>query len=616
MYLKRIAQLWNSEHKHWLVPTLLFLAILVLGWYAIARQSVSPMVAILAVALLAFFFAALVYRLLQLQEIHKGLENHIQQLNDRLSQVNNQMLGVYKLSALYAQANTEAEMIDGLLKVCINLVGAQGASFVPLDDRSQPLVAQTQGELPFPAMNTWVEYLASPAVRQQCDHCQSHARLSTSCPLLQGPFSNVIGLFCLPLKSGNREWGVLNLYMPNSGHLDQDAEDFLKTLLQDTALALESKRLRQREFEAIQQMRIIQQKSDFSGLVAALLENIQKAFDADLALIDLQTGHTHRRVVVGEIDKHADNTVQQAIETCLRTGEAIQIESTRQDSLQNEAFFTLLAVPLFSRHKVAIGALLVVNQPGSQNQTHQLNLLHAFAAQVELVVENADLVANIEYRTVIQERSRLAREIHDGLAQTLGLLKLQSLQAISYLNKSDLGKLQSTLSMVHETLSEAYQDIRTAIDGLRMNADVQGSLGWIKPMLLEFEEISGIDTHLELADQPDEVPVEIQTQLMRILQEALNNIRKHSKARNVWLHSTISSGDWWLEIRDDGAGFTAEDIPNASRYGLIGMRERAELIGADFQIISQSDQGTQIRLRIPAILVVDWFGRDQQGASS
>jgi two-component system nitrate/nitrite sensor histidine kinase NarX len=57
-------------------------------------------------------------------------------------------------------------------------------------------------------------------------------------------------------------------------------------------------------------------------------------------------------------------------------------------------------------------------------------------------------------------------------------------------------------------------------------------------------------------------------------------------------------------------------MPNASRYGLIGMRERAELIGADFQIISQSDQGTRIRLRLPAILVVEWFGQDQKGASS
>lgn len=615
MLLRKLAQFWKSKHRLWLLPSLVFLFTFLIGWLGSSRLVAPSPSSILVILCISSMLAGLSYLIVRYQLEQRRSHVEIEHLSQRVSQVNSQILGVYQLSSLYAQATTEVEIIAGLLKICLELVGAQGASFVPLDDRNQPMVAHTQGELPFQAMNSWVEYLASPSVRQRCRQCQSHEKMSLSCPLAQGPFAGVAGLFCLPLTTGNREWGILNLYMPNTAELDPEILAFLKIILQDTALALETKRLRQRELDAIQQMRAIQQKTDLSGLLTSLLENIKSAYQADLALIELQTDHAHRRVVVGETDKQTEIFVQKAIDSCLHAGESIQIQTTLHNTAEIDGQVNLLAVPLLSQTKWVIGALLILNRSNPLNHAHQLNLLHAFAAQVELVVENADLLTHIEYRTIIEERTRLAREIHDGLAQTLGLLKLQSLQALNYLNRSDFDKLQSTLTMVHESLSEAYQDIRAAIDGLRMNADQGNSLVWVKPILKEFEDLSGIDTHLELIAQPEEVPAEIQTQLIRIIQEALNNIRKHSQAKNVWLSSTISAGDWWLEVRDDGVGFAPEDIPRTSRYGLIGMRERADLIGADFQIVSQPEEGTQIRLRLPAILLNDWTEQDLRGAA-
>ena len=613
MLSKQMAKSGISINKVWYLPAGVFLATWLFSWFGLTWVSLSPILRFMLITGGSALAAGLVYRLIQLQQSQKA---EIQQLKRRTEQVNAQMAGVYKLSALYSQAKTETEMIDALLKLCIDLVGAQGASFVPLDDRNQPLAAQIRGELPLPALNAWIEYLASPTIRQRCQQCQSYAQLNTSCPLLKGPFTDVIGLFCLPLSSGNREWGVMNLYMPNLVQLDTDTEGFLKTLLQDTALALESRRLRQREYDAMQQMRLIQQRTDLSGLLTSLLENIQSAFSANLAQIELQVSRAQRRVVLGETDSNLETIVRQTNESILRTGESVQLQTTSTDPQNREPQYNLLAVPLLSRKTQVIGSLVVVTGPNLQNPAHQLSLLHAFAAQVELVVENAELLAHLEYHTIMQERTRLAREIHDGLAQTLGLLKLQSIQAINYLNKSDAEKLRSTLSLVHDTLSEAYQDIRSAIDGLRVNVDSQGSLEWIHTMLVEFEELAEIRTHLNMDGKPDDVPAEIQTQLIRIVQEALNNIRKHTRAKNIWLQSSLSSGDWWLEIRDDGTGFTAEDIPSTSQYGLLGMRERADLIGADFQIVSQPDQGTLLRLRFPAILLLDWSALGIKGASS
>ena len=616
MILKRVLKPGFWMQTGWVLPGLIFLGVWLTGWFGVASIATNPILKLMLITLISGIAAWLVYRQAHFQQTRKATQAEIQRLTQRVEQVQAEISGVYRLSSLYSTAGTEPEIIDALLKLCIDLVGAQGASFVPLDDRGQPQAAQTRGQLPIPALDSWAEYLASPAIRQRCQQCQTLGQLNTSCPLLKSPFTAVSGLFCLPLRSGNREWGIMNLYMPKQIKLEPETEAFLNTLLQDTALALESRRLRQREVEAVQQMRLIQQRTDLSGLLTSLLENIRSAFGADLAQIELQTNRSRRRIAIGEIEQNIAAVLTETIDSIFNAGEPVQVEATNQAILSSQPQYRILAVPLFSRHKRIIGALGIAAQPNQQNQTHQLSLLHSFAAQVELVVENAELLAHIEYQTIIQERTRLAREIHDGLAQTLGLLKLQTAQSLNYLNKADVEKLRNTLTMVHQALSEAYEETRTVIDGLRIDTDPLSSLAWVAPMLLEFEALAEIDTHLEMEGRPDEVPAEIQTQLIRIVQEALNNVRKHSQARNVWLRSSLSAGDWWLEIRDDGAGFTPEDIPTASRYGLLGMRERADLIGADFQIVSQQNQGTLIRLRFPAVSLLDWQTQDIKGSNS
>jgi two-component system nitrate/nitrite sensor histidine kinase NarX len=90
-------------------------------------------------------------------------------------------------------------------------------------------------------------------------------------------------------------------------------------------------------------------------------------------------------------------------------------------------------------------------------------------------------------------------------------------------------------------------------------------------------------------------------QLIRIVQEALSNIRKHANAGSVQVSCQEFAGEIILEVHDDGLGFTPQDIPGPSQHGLRGMRERAELIGADFQVVSLTDQGTTVRVSLPVV---------------
>jgi signal transduction histidine kinase len=111
--------------------------------------------------------------------------------------------------------------------------------------------------------------------------------------------------------------------------------------------------------------------------------------------------------------------------------------------------------------------------------------------------------------------------------------------------------------------------------------------------------MSQLDISLECMEVNSKVPSEVQAQLIRILQEALSNVRKHAVASQVWVSCFEQERDLVLEIRDDGLGFSPDDVTGHSRHGLRGMRERSELIGADFQVISRPKHGTIIRVCLP-----------------
>jgi two-component system nitrate/nitrite sensor histidine kinase NarX len=198
----------------------------------------------------------------------------------------------------------------------------------------------------------------------------------------------------------------------------------------------------------------------------------------------------------------------------------------------------------------------------------------------------------------LDERTRLAREIHDGLAQTLAFLKLEAARMQAYISNGDVDSLSRTLQACYQTLSDAYLDARQAIDNLRRVPDENLS-DWLVLTAAEFTTLTGIEIdvsniHLEHVFSPT-----VKAQLFRIVQEALTNIRKHAQACGVNLSAFERDEAVIIEVRDNGRGFAPEETKPASQYGLRSMRERAESIGADFQIISTPGAGTRIWLRIP-----------------
>ena len=204
---------------------------------------------------------------------------------------------------------------------------------------------------------------------------------------------------------------------------------------------------------------------------------------------------------------------------------------------------------------------------------------------------------------MLHEREQLASELHDNLGQVFAFVNVQGQTIRRLLSRGDLSTADEYVSRLLEVAREADVDIRESIMGLRANIPEHGLLPTLTQYLAKYEKNYGIQTQLEGSETFTDGAFEplVEVQLLRILQEALTNVRKHANARSVRI-AFISEDGWArVTVHDDGLGFD----PDASSAGMeehIGlrlMRERAEEVGGSLSLKSASGQGTELTVRVP-----------------
>jgi two-component system, NarL family, nitrate/nitrite sensor histidine kinase NarX len=527
-------------------------------------------------------------------------ENQIRDVEKSLAGMKNRLSGLLRLNHHIINAQDEKELMDSTLEVIADLVGATACSFVPLDEFGQTMPAFTFGNVPADADKIWTENLASPVVRQRCKICKiSQPTHDDNCPLLSESIEGDFNLYCISMKREQKILGMLNLYLPIEETLSDDQVSFIEDLLAELSSAVQNIRLRNQELATLRQVQMMHSsKADLSNLLDCLLEGLQNALDVDAACVYVQAvdeWQSEIRLKRGDLQVD-DDVIDNLFDQVQKTALAYKIGDLGPELKVSFGF--LIVEPLILSDGEIIGILLVAAEDPHSFNLRQMAVLDTVTAQAALLVENERLILSLQFNAIIQERTRLAREIHDGLAQTLAFLKLQSSQMQNYLSQGDFSRLGQVLKQNHQALAEAYLDTRQAIDNLRMSPKL-GLANWMEQVTRDFEEVSGIKVGFNFRPPNWDVSPEIQAQLIRIVQEALSNIRKHAHAQHVSISVHEWQDDLIVEVRDDGQGFSAEDVPEVTRYGLRGMRERAELIGADFQIISQPRKGTTVRLQLP-----------------
>ncbi len=290
------------------------------------------------------------------------------------------------------------------------------------------------------------------------------------------------------------------------------------------------------------------------------------------------------------------------------SGEPIIVEnfseiprSPRMVAIKEEGIQFHASVPLKSRGRV-LGVMNLSSKSRRPFTPQEVIFLTAIGQQIGVAIENARLYQQVRHLAALEERDRLARELHDYLAQTLGYLNVKASVTDELLARGQIAQAQASLLEMKGIAREIYTDVREAIFSLRSIASAElGLLPTLREYLAEYRVHYGLDTSLAIDDESlAEFPADVSIQITRIIQEALTNVRKHAQVSKAWVRFTQEGDNVCITVEDDGQGFDPDQLTGEGRqyFGLQIMRERAEGVRGSLEIASQPGQGTRVVLRV------------------
>ncbi len=256
-------------------------------------------------------------------------------------------------------------------------------------------------------------------------------------------------------------------------------------------------------------------------------------------------------------------------------------------------------VPLKSKNHV-LGSLYLLARAPFPFTAEDAALVRCIGNQIGVAVENARNAERVEQMAIVEERNRLAREMHDSIAQALGYLNLKTELLEGTLARSEIALAREEIADVRRVVRDACYDVRESINGLRLRSgDAAGLIPLTATYLHEFGQRSGLLTEFSATNGEARLAPLLETEVFRIIQEALTNIRRHAQASRVRVAITLAEDSTRIEIEDDGRGFDLNGADDAQHFGLRIMRERAERLGGAFRIESERGRGTRILVQVP-----------------
>ncbi len=275
-----------------------------------------------------------------------------------------------------------------------------------------------------------------------------------------------------------------------------------------------------------------------------------------------------------------------------------------------------MAMPLTTRGQVIGSLVLCTLYDAVPFSLRDVALAQAIAAQLSVAIENATLYREVEqsgklrgellHRVVSAqeaERQRIARELHDGTGQTLTALGLGLAAAADRID-SEPATVRRQLIDMKQMNAQVLQEVHNVIADLRPSVlDNLGLLPALRGHIRAFEERTGVQTKLAVQGKSARLKPDVETTIFRVVQEALTNVYRHAAATSALVQVTFAADGVGLSVSDDGRGF---DVPTAlagedgrAAWGLLGIQERASLVGGTAEIISAPGQGTTVNITIP-----------------
>ena len=365
----------------------------------------------------------------------------------------------------------------------------------------------------------------------------------------------------------------------------------------------------QKQFEAETQYRIAQKIASIRDLTAdnkqSLFESVVKEINkllkaefAGLFLYDFSNGVFE---LAGLTDPQQRQTLDESFSETKSKGRLQHQEATVVHAGEKKFSYYPLQM-----ENTALGYLAVCGKKEAFESLHQKELLRSIIYILTISLENLKMYHRMKDVAMLEERERLAREMHDGLAQVISSIhmKIQIMRASIQEKNTDVRViLQETTDELGLIVKEAYHEVRQNLFNLRMPIYTDESfIEHIRQYASRFAKQNKIDVNVDVQSCRQssgfDLPEYTKIHVVRILQEALSNVRRHSQATKV--HIYINCGDPCLFlIEDNGIGFEPAAMESAGHYGLSTMKERAVLIQGRLDIHSEPDCGTQVILTLP-----------------
>jgi signal transduction histidine kinase/CheY-like chemotaxis protein len=407
------------------------------------------------------------------------------------------------------------------------------------------------------------------------------------------------GILCVPIIRAGRRFGLIELHLPGPVPPRPDRRGVLRTLAHTAAAVIESHRLRAREVIAFREL----------GDALRTDSNLQQVLRRVVSqMIEACEAHGGSIYLLGEDGEHLEAFAASGLQSPDEI--AYQIMREKRPVLLGDSHVSgaaevrsIVGVPMGIGNRVE-GAVVLTHRSEGAFAPHHLNLLTVLANSTSLVVRNAQLYARSEELAISEERTRIAREIHDGLAQDLAFLVLKVEVMRKLLHKGKRLQVEKEMGETVEALRNDMREVRRTIFALRpLDLESLGFLPALEKFTNEFGNANDVKIRFEHSGDASALSTKLQTALFRLAQESLNNVRKHAGASNVWVDLMLDDEWATLSVRDDGRGFDeTRALPDARARGSVGMvqmRERAERAGGSFEIETAPGQGTRVLVKLP-----------------
>jgi signal transduction histidine kinase len=632
----------RSFHRGLLIAVVLFLIGATLFWLRLADRVIRPLEGLTR-------FGEVVGQSVIPHDRVRAALSPVAQRGDQMGQLARTLLRMEEdISRRFAELSTLLEtstavvsslntqkVIDSILEEIQRLLTVDSCAILTVNEATQQLeIRASQG-----LSQDYVDNLRLdtrdrrlPALRAidtgrpvQVPDVESDPAMASILPLVRS--EGYRSLLAVPLITQHGPPAVLVVYRSDVHRFAQAEIGLASSFANHAAMALENATLFNLTDEELQKqvkfLRAINQIALIVSQSLVLDDVLTNAVDAVLHVMDTDTvwiyllreGETtlrlrvHRgfssgfaeRVSVVEIGSGLNGQVAE-------TGQPLLVQdihlnsSPNQQVLAQEGLRSFAAVPLRAKESI-VGVLGVATHDDRQFTDGEVDLLSAIGGQVGIAVENARLYRRSRQAATLEERNRMAREIHDSLAQAFTGIIVQ-LEAAERLGGRRPEKAQASLRKARDLARISLQEARRSVWGLRPRSlEDQSLTEALHNQVRVIQGENGLTLRFATSGVERNLPPDVQTNLFRIAQEALNNAERHARARNAGVQLDYGAQHVRLVIWDDGVGLPTDSSATIGEdghgFGLIGMQERAALLGGQMRVTSTPSEGTRIEVIVP-----------------